>query len=106
MSRIDEALRRTQGDHLGRAGRQGEVFTSAWTLNESEHANEPEPVAMRGTPLAAAAAPETAHPPSAKTRSLLAEEPSTREMRELRAAWTDRLTVSAQANPVLVEQFR
>src|SRR5687767_12018472 len=106
MSRIDEALRRTQGDHLGQAGRQGEVFTSAWTLNESERATEPEPVAKRSTPLAAAAAAAPAQAPVTNTRSLLAEEPSTREMRELRAAWTDRLTVSAQANPLLVEQFR
>jgi len=28
MSRIDEALRRTDGEHLGRAPRQGEVFKS------------------------------------------------------------------------------
>lgn len=108
MSRIDEALRRTQGDHLGRVGRQGEVFTSAWTLTDPDQATEQEPIAMRATPLAAAPTPVATPAPAAvtNTRSLLAEEPSTREMKELRAAWADRLTISAQANPVLVEQFR
>jgi capsular exopolysaccharide synthesis family protein len=114
MSRIDEALRRTDGEHLGRAARQGEVFKSAWTLTEPDHANEPEPISPRSTLLAAAPAtapaatpaPAPTPTPVASPRSLLAEEPSTREMKELKAAWTDRLTVSAQANPVLVEQFR
>jgi capsular exopolysaccharide synthesis family protein len=112
MSRIDEALRRTDGEHLGRAPRQGEVFKSAWTLTEPDHATESEPIAPRSTPLAAAPAtapavtPAPAPAPVASPRSLLAEEPMTREMKELKAAWNDRLTVSAQANPVLVEQFR
>jgi len=105
MSRIDEALSRTEGNQVPPQRRHNDAFTSAWTLSEPEPISAGAAVTSSPGPMAVPAA-GAAREPVAEARSLLAEEPSTREMMELRAAWADRLAISSQANPVLVEQFR
>lgn len=93
MSRIDEALRRSQG---GAAvdlptEKQLEVFAPAWTVTgapETAPAPAPTPIVTRGAPLRSG------------------EPPAPDGMLRLSTEWKDRLAAGGHGDPTLIEQFR
>lgn len=92
MSRIDEALRRSQGAAALPlpTENQREVFEPAWTVAPETEAVQaaPRPLVTRGAPPRGGQAP------------------SPDGMLRLSTEWQDRLATSAHGDPTLIEQFR
>jgi capsular exopolysaccharide synthesis family protein len=87
VSRIDEALRRTERRELDRhAGGNQDLFVSAWTLESA-------PTSPRSDVSRGGLGPD----PLPGTRS---------QPISLSGAYSEQLANSPQANPILVEQFR